>query len=397
MDTLNREQLKFLATERTQPCVSIFLPTHRAGPQTRQDPIRLKNLIKKAESRLIADGKRPAAVKEILAPARQLASNSGFWRQQEDGLAVFVSDGLFQHFRLPLHFRELVSVAERFEVSPILPLFTAGGTFYLLAISRNHVRFFRGTPDAWAQLDIGNIPQSVDEALKYDVRESQLQVHSGAGGSAAGKEGGVFTGQGVGVDDEESRTHEFLLLLERGIRGLLKNEHAPLVLAGVTELISGYRSINKYPALLENGVIGNPDLLNAKELHAAAWNLIRPHIALSRQKALAIYHDLSGSDRIANDLKRVLTSSRDGRIETAFLPAGTQLWGRFDTTENSVDVHPEYKTGDEDLINRIATETVLHGGTVHLLAPEEMPDGSGVAAIFRYSQTARGNSEKASV
>ena len=102
-----------------------------------------------------------------------------------------------EHFRLPLHFRELVSVAERFEVSPILPLFTAGGTFYLLAISRNHVRFFRGTPDALAQLDIGNIPRSVDEALKYDVRESQLQVHSGAGGSAAGKEGAVFTGQGA--------------------------------------------------------------------------------------------------------------------------------------------------------------------------------------------------------
>src|ERR1041385_5341804 len=187
MDTLSREQLKFLSVARSQPCVSIFLPAHRGGPETRQDAIRFKNLINRAESQLIALGRRPTVARQILAPARRLAGNSTFWRQQGDGLAVFLSEGLFQHFRLPLRFHELVSVAERFVVSPVLPLFAAGGIFYLLALSRNRVRFFRGTPVALAQLQIANMPESVDQALKYDVRESHLQAHSGAGGSAAGK------------------------------------------------------------------------------------------------------------------------------------------------------------------------------------------------------------------
>jgi Bacterial archaeo-eukaryotic release factor family 7 len=384
MDTLNRDQLKFLSLHRPQPCVSIFLPTHRGGPQTREDPIRLKNLIKDAESRLVALGQRPAAAREMLAPARQLASRTGFWRQQEDGLVLFVSNGLFQHFRLPLRFQEQVSVAERFEVSPVLPLFTAGGTFYLLALSRNHVRFFRGTPNALTQLEIGTIPQSVDEALKYDVRESQLQMHSGAGGSAAGKEGAVFTGQGIGVDDEEDRTREFLLQVERGVRGFLKDERAPLVLAGVEELVAVYRGINKYGTLLDGNVGGNPDLLKAHDLHAAALALIRPHVELNRKKALATYHDLSGSDRALGDLKRVLVSAEEGRVDTAFLPAGARQWGRFETARNAVEVHDEYQPGDEDLLNRIAAETVLHRGTVYLVAPDQMPNGSSVAAFLRY-------------
>ena len=55
----NAEHLSFLLQTRERFCVSIFLPTHRAGPEIRQDPIRLKNLLKQAESRLIALGHKP--------------------------------------------------------------------------------------------------------------------------------------------------------------------------------------------------------------------------------------------------------------------------------------------------------------------------------------------------
>ena len=125
MELANPEQLKFLLEKRQGFCVSVFLPAHRAGPETRQDPIRLKNLIKEAENRLIASGQKATKAREMLAPARQLAQRGGFWRQQQDGLALFLSNGLFHYFRVPLRFQKLVSVSESFEVSPLMPLFTA--------------------------------------------------------------------------------------------------------------------------------------------------------------------------------------------------------------------------------------------------------------------------------
>ena len=48
MDLLPRRELEGLILEREGPCVSIFLPTHRAGAETQQDPIRLKNLLGEA-------------------------------------------------------------------------------------------------------------------------------------------------------------------------------------------------------------------------------------------------------------------------------------------------------------------------------------------------------------
>jgi Bacterial archaeo-eukaryotic release factor family 7 len=384
MHLTNAEQLNFLLQTRERFCVSIFLPTHRAGAEIRQDPIRLKNLIKEAESRLIALGQKATKARELLAPARQLTERGTFWRYQQDGLAVFLAPGLFQYLRVPLALQEFVSVSESFEVSPLLPLFTAGGHFYVLAISRNRVRFFYGTPEVLQELEIPEIPHSVDEALKYDVRESQLQLHSAAGANAVGKEGAVFTGQGVGVDDEEGRTREFLLMVEKGVRYRLRKEHAPLVLAGVTELLAGYREANKYPALLEGDVTGNPDLLKPEELHRAAWEVVAPHFEGDRHRALAAYQELTGSGRVAQGLEGTLVSAYEGRVDTAFLPAGAHEWGKFEPDENKVEVHSGQRPGDEDLVNAVAVQTVLHRGTVYVMPAEQLPNGSGPAAILRY-------------
>jgi hypothetical protein len=297
---------------------------------------------------------------------------------------MFLSNGLFYQLRVPLRTPELVSVAESFEISPILPLFTAGGHFYLLAFSRNHVRLFRGTSTALDEIETPGIPHSVNEALKYDVRESQLQVHSGAGGSAAGKEGAVFTGQGVGVDDEEVRTHEFLLMVERGVRTQLRGERVPLVLAGVEELVSGYRDVNKYPTLLEHGVIGNPDRLKAHELQAAAWDIASAHFAAGKRQALARYYDLLGTNLAVNDLKEILEAAHNGRVESAFIPTGVQVWGRFEPGVNVFERHGKQEAGDEDLINLVAKQTILHRGATYMLPPEEIPERSEVAVVLRY-------------
>jgi len=53
----------------------------------------------------------------------------------------------------------------------LAPLFTAGGHFHVLALGRNHVRLFRGTTSTFDELGTPGIPQSVNGALKYDVRE----------------------------------------------------------------------------------------------------------------------------------------------------------------------------------------------------------------------------------
>ena len=53
VDHVSQAALRTLAETRDQGCVSIYMPTHRVGIDTQQDPIRLRNLLAEAEKRLV--------------------------------------------------------------------------------------------------------------------------------------------------------------------------------------------------------------------------------------------------------------------------------------------------------------------------------------------------------
>ncbi len=55
----SRSDLDELVAMDARPAVSIYLSTHLAGREIRQDPIRLKNLLSAAAERLAATRRRP--------------------------------------------------------------------------------------------------------------------------------------------------------------------------------------------------------------------------------------------------------------------------------------------------------------------------------------------------
>ena len=69
---VSTHELRQLAETNSPGCVSIFMPTHRAGLEQQQDPIRLKNLVTEAERRLAAQGMRAPDVRALLGPATEL-------------------------------------------------------------------------------------------------------------------------------------------------------------------------------------------------------------------------------------------------------------------------------------------------------------------------------------
>jgi hypothetical protein len=40
--------------------------------------------------------------------------------------------------------------------------------------------------------------------------------------------------------------------------------------------------------------------------------------------------------------------------------------------------------GDDDKINEAAIQTLLHGGQVFVVGPDQMPDRAALAAVMRY-------------
>src|SRR5215207_5960712 len=113
-DLVQEQDVHELIEHADGTAVSIFLPTHRLPSESRQDPIRLKNLLDEAEDRLATVGLRSPQVREVLAPGRELLDQGWFWSHQSDGLALFLAPGFARNYRLAVDLPELVVVADRF-------------------------------------------------------------------------------------------------------------------------------------------------------------------------------------------------------------------------------------------------------------------------------------------
>lgn len=386
MDTLSRDELRSLIEQPECSCVSLFLPTQRAEPARQQNPIRLEHLLGQAETRLLARGLSLAAAQALLAPAWQLFEDHSFWEHQSDGLAIFATPEVFRVYRLPLAFEELLVVDERLHVIPLLPLFSGDGQFYLLTLSLKGVQLLQGTHYSARPIALLDVPTSLKDALKYDEFAKQPQWHPGVPGRG-GARGAIFHGQGA--RDERAAKEEILRYFQQvdhGVRTALHGERAPLLLAGVAYLLPIYRTANHYAHLVDEGILANPDDLQPAELHARAWAIVAPHFARERVVAVNRYRHLLGTQpTLASDyLRTIVPAANAGRVDTLFVATGQRRWGSFDPVSGVLMLHDAPEPRDRELLDLSAIQTILHGGTVYAVEPEQMPEPAPLAAIFRY-------------
>jgi hypothetical protein len=384
MRIFTREELRILGESSQAPCVSIYMPTHRVSTETQQDRTRLKNLIRQAEDSLEAFGLRVNEAEALLEPAAKLLGAIPFWKDKQDGLALFIAPGVFRQYQLPTTFESLVVVAHRFHFKPLLT-FLGGNEFFVLALSQNSVRLFEGSRFGLSAIESPEgMPKSLAEALRYDELEKQLQFHTGTSAGSGKGRAAMYHGQGVGTDDSKDRILRYFRQIDQGLHDLLKDEQAPLVLAGVEYLLPIYKEINTYQHLINGGITGNPEGASPEELHRQAWALVEPYFKREQQQAAARYQQLAGTGRTSCDPKEIVPGAYHGRIELLFVAVGRQQWGDYDPGANRVDLHTEVQPGSFDLLDLAATQTLLHGGAVYAVDPSEVPDKSLLAAVFRY-------------
>lgn len=388
MKTVNTSQLKDLVSQEGIPCVSIFMPTHRAGRDIRQDPIRLKNLLKQAEDLLAASGAAKETV-QSLDRARSLLDDPTFWEHQSDGLALFPKADRMDTFRLPVAFEELVVVNDRPHVKPLLPLLHEDREFYVLALNLNEVQLFRCSRYEVVQMELPGVPTSMAEALRAEVPERSLQFHSETS-PRQGDRGAMFHGQGVGTDEAQhkKKIQEFLQMVSRGVDRILtgRNGHgpyAPLVLAGTDYVCSSYRELSRYSPIASGSISGSAKTRGGPELRDRGWAIVQPGLEQERADALEAWGNASGAGLATDKLGKIVAGAYQGRVELLFVAVDEAKWGRYDPQTDRVLSHRRKRPGDEDLLDFAAVHTLRHGGRVFAVPVDRVPGAGAAAAVMR--------------
>lgn len=390
LDRFERVEIETLLTVCEGPCVSFFLPTSPAGGHRMPTaPLMLRNLLDQAMAQLAAQGMSTSDSEQLLQPVAAVAvPNKEFWSYQRNGLAIFVAPDLYLTYHLPLTLPELVVVDQRFYIRPLLPMIDGNELFYVLALSQNLVRLFQGTRYQMTELALTDTPTSLAEVLRYDEAERNLQLHSASSDAGQGRRSAIFHGQG-GAGDEtivHNQLLRFFQFVERAVTSRLARTHAPLLLAGVDADQGLYRQVNHYPSLFAHGIPGNHDQATPETLHKPAWAIVASYFQEAHDRAPDRYRQLAskGDGHTVTEIKNVVLAAVYHQVDTIFTVPTSQIWGRFIPEGHQVVVHKEAEPGDEELVNLAVVHTIQNNGAAYLVAPEQMPEVTSVAAILRY-------------
>lgn len=392
MDILSKETLINLIEDQQGTGISIFMPAFVAQPEARQNPIRLKNGIKRAEEMLMASNWGSKAVKTYLEPLSDLVDDEVFWQDKSEGLAIFLDENKLTSFDLPAKFDEFVEVGKTFHISPMIPIYKGNGQFYLLSLNKERPKIYQGSKFSLYEIEELDLPEDLrtifDEFYEFHQHvqfHSKTRTPSPDASQTTGAREGVFFGHGGDDINEEAELRNYYHRFDQALVKYLDDEETPLVLAGISSLHPIYRKANTYPHLVEDGITKDVDQMPVDEIHELAWEIVKDRYQNDVKQALNVFHSLSDKNGdTTQDIGMIVSAAYFKRINTLFISKNAHIWGDFNSEKNEVRIDEDQSVNNQDLLNFAAIHTIKNAGNILMLDPAEVPGGGEAAAILRY-------------
>ncbi|MBK8504397.1 MAG: hypothetical protein IPL46_20630 [Saprospiraceae bacterium] len=264
---LNIEKILTLAETNNPTCISIYMSTSKKGMNVlnSEDQLEFKATIRQIEKEIGSRFKTKREVHDFLVPLYELVMDKEFWRNQQQGLAVFYSNQGLHRFRLPLAIAKRHVVSNQFILWPLIEVVpTQEQSFYLLTLGLDDVHLYAANPFKMKKVLKNKLNQlSLEDTVGSDFEEKQLQFHSQKSGFTTA----IYHGRGEGKDDVKSEILKYYRSVNDVVMTKLKDKKVPLLLSGLDHLVGLYKRVNKYSYVHEKHLTGNPEDCNEEALH----------------------------------------------------------------------------------------------------------------------------------
>ena len=384
MTLITKKDIAELNEVQKENSISIFIPTHRAGKKVlnQEDSLVLKNQLKEVKEKLTRKGLQTDVINKMTSPIQELIDNTGFWREQSDGLAIFIADDFYRKFTLPVYFKEFNYVSNSFYLKPLMPMFVGDGDFYLMTLELGNVTLQECSRHGFTEIAISDlIPENKQDIVGYDYEQKNLQFRSGGGPGEA-----IFHGQEAATGKRKNEIKRYFRAINDGLEEIFKDKKIPLLIASQDYLFDIYKEVNSYGNLVPDNLKANLSDTNMFEIHDLAWENMAPHFDKKRRSDIQRFLDEEGTGKTSNGINQIVANSIHGKIETLFCENKEDIYGTYTNENGEIKVTvSENQENSVSLMNVAAINTFLQGGDVYLLEKEEMPDpNSRVNALYRY-------------
>jgi hypothetical protein len=326
----------------------------------KQDPIKVKNLVRKAIDRLHGEfSKRQVAgvVNNLQVLVRKVD-----WEHTLDGLALFAGQDRSATVSLPFRVKPRAVIDETFATRDLVYAFNRAPPYRVVVLSHT-ARLY----DAWTTV------------LDEHTAEPFPMAHRGPGLS---KRPGVYGINPSAKRDEAYR--KFFRAVDEAVDALQRANPLPLVVAGVERNLAFYQEVTRQAEAIVGMLAGNHDQTSPSALGKLVWPVFESGATLRRTEALVQLDRAVSAHRYASGIDQVWRAAVSGTCRTLLVEKAFKY---------PADLSPEddrllQYTGRgpralDDAVDEAIERVMASGGEVFFYPAGDLAVHQRIAAVLR--------------
>jgi hypothetical protein len=356
-----KEQLGKLANEKNSPCVTISLNTHRTHPDNAKDEVVLKNLLKEAEDRVIAEfGKRPVA--SLLEKIGDLASEVDV-NYNLDSLHIFLSNDTKEIVKSAWPAgNEGVQISDSFAVRSVIKSFGRSESYLLMLLSQSGVHLFEALND-------GIIREIRNEDFPFSENR-HYNTHSEKGSDPRH------------IDD---LVREFLNKVDKALVKVHNETDLNCVVICTEDNYSRLQQVADKPAVYLGYSAIDYNRTEAHQIVKQSWDIIRSLQEDRRSKAIGEMREAVSRGTVLTDLQEIFQASVDGRGDLLLVHQDFSQPVRM-TGDRTFELTDD-RTGQgvtDDITSTICWEVVSKREGLFFVSQDDIKEFGDIVLLARY-------------
>jgi hypothetical protein len=356
-----KEQLGKLANERNTPCVTISLNTHRMHPDNAKDEVVLKNFLKEAEDRVIAEfGKRPVA--SLLEKIEHVSSEIDV-NYNLDSLHIFLSNDTKEIIKSAwITSSEGVHISDSFAVRSIIKSFNRSESYLLMLLSQSGVHLY----------------EALNDEIIQEIRNDDFPFSSN-------RHYNTNSERGSDPKHLDDLVREFLNKVDKALVNVYNETNLKCVVICTEDNYSRLQQVADRPTVYFGYATIDYNKTETHQIVKQSWEIIKSQQEERRSKAISEIKEAVAHGTVLTDLQEIFQASIDGRGDILIVHQDFSQ-PVIMTSERTFELTNDITKQDaiDDITSNIAWEVLSKKGQVFFTSQEELKDLGVIVLKTRY-------------
>lgn len=356
-----KDQIEKLAAEKSDPCVTISLNTHRTFPENAQDEIVLKNLLKEAEKRVVEEfGKRPVhpLLEKMASIEKEINHNYNL-----DSLHIFLSNDTQEIIKssLPIH-QNKTSISDTFAIRPIINDLIRSKEYLILLLSQGGVHLYKAFNDS-----------ITEEVRNEDFPFSEMHHAITAPEKLSDPK----------IMDDQVR--EYLNRMDKAVVRANNEMNLDFIVISTEDNYSRLMQVADRPSVYIGHAFIDYNRTSTEHIAKQAWGIINDLQQKDRTTAIEEMQEAVSNGTVLSDLQEIYQAAIDGRGDLLIVHEDFSQPVLM-TSDRTFDLITDYTQPNaiDDITSNIAWEVLSKKGRVVFTTQDKIKDLGKIVLKTRY-------------